>query len=205
MISPFEVWRRTALRWSIPLVFCLLNLAAFGVYRAYFAGQVPALQETYGVASDQMSRLQDEKAQIEGFLERADEVRESVDGLYGERFATEAERFTRTVLEIKNRARQAGLDPGAISYPRTDLSEYDLVKRNIVFSVEGTYEQLRTFINFLELSDEFLTLESVSLGDRGLQQDARNPRLSIQLSLSTVFVDEKRSAERREREQEDDA
>lgn len=189
MIYPFEPWRRQLLLWLTPLVFCVLNLMAFGVYRAYFAGRVPELQSTYEVAAKELEGLEQEKEEIEAFLDSASRAKEAIDELYEDRFSSEAERFTKAIFEIKNLARQAGLDPGSIGYPRTELTEYGLVKRNIEFGVEGTYDQLRTFINFLELTGQFLTLESVALGERGDPQ--QNPRLSIRLSLSTVFVADK--------------
>ena len=65
---------------------------------------------------------------------------------------------------------------------RDVFAEQGLIQREIQFSVEGTYRQLRTFINFLELTDQFLTLRGVALSEGGAD------RLSIRLQLSTVFA-----------------
>ena len=65
------------------------------------------------------------------------------------------------------------------------MEDHGLVRRNVNFGVTGTYDQLRTFINFLELTDQFLTLESVNLGGGAAERD---PRLRIRLSLATYFV-----------------
>ena len=189
MNFPFDPWKRKLAWWLVPFVFCLVNLLALGIYRAYFADRVPELQETFEVASNEVLELREETQRIELFLETASGAREGVDELYRDRFSSEAERFTKALFEVKNLARQAGLNPGSINYPRTDINEYGLIKRNIEFGVEGTYDQLRTFINFLELSGQFMTLESVALGSRG--EDLRNPSLGIRLSLSTIFIDEK--------------
>src|SRR5262249_7156107 len=48
-------------------------------------------------------------------------------------------------------------------------------KRSFVFEVDGTYLDLRKFINLLELSDSFLTLEAVSLSERGRRSGSEAP------------------------------
>jgi hypothetical protein len=57
---------------------------------------------------------------------------------------------------------------------------YGLVRRSIVFTVNGTYEELRRFVNFLELSDNFVTLEDVGLSERGSGGDLR---IALRLSI----------------------
>jgi hypothetical protein len=73
--------------------------------------------------------------------------------------------------------------PQAISYPDETIEDYGLRKRSFQFGVEGTYGDLRKLINLLELSDSFLTLESVQLSGSGTGN-----RLRIDLSLSTLFA-----------------
>ena len=69
--------------------------------------------------------------------------------------------------EVKDLAKRAGLAPRSITYPEEQIQQYGLIKRSFIFSVEGTYADLRTFINLLELSDSFLTLEDASLAEEG--------------------------------------
>ena len=56
--------------------------------------------------------------------------------------------------------------------------------RSVSFSVDGDYAGLRRFINFLELSDLFLTLEEVSLSGRTGESNV----LRISLRVSTLFL-----------------
>ena len=71
--------------------------------------------------------------------------------------------------------------PSNISYPDRALEDYGLIERAIVFSVEGTYRELRQFVNFLELTDSFVILRSIQV--RG---DANELALSLQ--LATLFT-----------------
>ena len=58
--------------------------------------------------------------------------------------------------------------------------------------MDGTYLELRKFINLLELSDSFLTLEEVTLAG---ETRGEGPELNIRLSLSTLFASEEGSDE----------
>lgn len=183
MRSPLEVWRRHLWLWALPLAVCLLNLLGYAWYRSFFAGNVERLARTYERSVQVLDELARERELIGGFLDKVDAHQGQVKALYGNQFQTQRQRFTTVIRDIKELAHDAGLEPESLSYPLTDLGEYQLVQRNIRFSVNGSYEQLRTFINFLELTDHFVALNSVTLGD-----DGSTRTLSINLDLSTIFA-----------------
>ncbi len=182
MKRPFEAWRRSLALWGLPVGFCLLNLLILGFYFSFYAGEVERLEAGNRSADERLAELRRQSEEIEAFLARADGQLRGVEDLYAERFQTEAQRFTRAIQEVKKLARDAGLAPTSFSYPQRVLDEQGLIQREIQFSVVGTYRQLRTFINFLELTDQFLALSGVALSEGGAD------RLSIQLQLSTVFA-----------------
>ena len=186
MRSALDVWRRHLWLWSLPLGFCVLNLLAVACYRWAFAGQVEELESRYQATADTLERIGDEQRVIEDFLVRVEDHRSEMADLHHGVFQSERERLTRIIPEIKRLARQAGLRPSTLSYPRKSFSDHELVQRSISFSVQGTYDQLRTFINFLELTEHFIALNSVTLGESG--ENRGNPTLSIKLVLSTVFA-----------------
>ncbi|MCP4656263.1 MAG: hypothetical protein GY856_12695 [bacterium] len=186
MRRAFEVWRRRLWLWGIPLVFCMLNLIGVACYQLAFAGKVRGLQGRFESASHDLAALRNEHLETEKFLARVETNRENIALLHSEHFSTEAERFTRVVQQVKRLAREAGLNPTSFSYPEDEIEEWDLSKREIVFQVQGTYDQLRTFINSLELTDQFLILEKVALNETGAHKS--NPTLGISLTISTVFV-----------------
>lgn len=188
MRTGFEPWRRRLRLWVLPLVFCALNAAAAALYQTSFAGNVKVLHRLVSSASEELAELQGERQESEAFLERVEARRAAMKELYEEHFSTAAQRFTTMVREAKRLARQAGLAPASVAYPENKLGDGALVERRMVFAVQGTYDQLRTFINFLELTDQFLTLESVGLS--GSEVRGQSQILSIRLELSTVFVAE---------------
>ncbi len=187
MISMFETWRRNLWLWLLPASFCALTLLGFAFYRFAFAGKVERLEGQYQATIERRDGLREEREIVTAFLERVDLHQGETGGLYSEYFQTESQRFTRVIQEVKTLAEQSGLKPSSLSYPRTDFASYELLQRNINFAVEGTYDQLRTFINFLELTDHFIVLNSVTLG--GASGNGRgNPPLGINLVLSTIFA-----------------
>ena len=186
MRSFFDTWRRHLWLWVLPLAFCVLNLLGVAFYHAVFAGQVERLESRFQAASNKLTKGRDEYQIIEDFLSRIESHEAQVEGLHRDHFETEERRFTRAIREILSLARQAGLNPSSLSYPKKTFSGHDLVQRKIVLPVSGSYDQLRNFINFLELTDHFFILNSVGLGESG--KDERNPTLSIKLTTSTIFT-----------------
>ena len=83
------------------------------------------------------------------------------------------------------------MSTSGFQYPGEALEEFDLVRRSIVFSVEGSYQQLRRFIHSLERSDQFLILDEVGASDRGDE----GSNLRVRLRVSTLFVEESGNGE----------
>lgn len=188
MRRPLEAWRRRWKVWTIPLGVVILQVLGLVVYQARFSDRNSDLETLLESRQAELERREEIRLGYEGFLERAAQIEAETRTLYRDRFATEAERFTAAVREVKTLAERAGLEPTTLSYPEERLEAYDLIGRGFDFGVEGTYEQLRTLINLLELSDHFLILQSVSLSGEGGASGSGSSRLSIRLEISTVFA-----------------
>lgn len=193
MIGRDEIWRLRLWVWVPALVFFLANATAYVVYRFGFADRVESLEARLEETQKEKARLAANRTRLERLIQRSQRNEVEIRRLYDERFSTRSQRLTRVTAEVKELARSAGLEPLAITYPQVPIEEYGLVKRSISFTVDGTYLELRKFINLLELSDSFLTLEGVTLD--GETEGDQGPELSIRLSLSTLFASEEGSAE----------
>ncbi len=183
MRAPGEIWRQRLWVWVPALVFFVANAGAFAVYKLGYAGRVESLQETLDGQERRLEELTARRRQIDTMLARVRSNEQQVERLYAERLSTRSRRLTGVTTEVKELASRAGLVPRTFSYPEQDIEEFGLIKRSFVFSVEGTYGELRKFINLLELSRSFLSLDEVSLDG-----DAEGPELRIDLSLSTLFA-----------------
>lgn len=183
-------WRLRIWFW-VGVGLCVLNAALLSTYRGVYAGRFQALEDEIAEAGNLRTRTTREVARREGQVATVEATRSRVDSLYREGFATERERITDLIREVKELAGRSGLRPGSISYPEERLEQYGLVKRSLVFTVEGNYAQLRRLINELETTDTFVTLESISLSEA-------TPNLRIDLRLSTLFSDGGSTAAARE-------
>lgn len=182
-----EIWRLRLWIWLPALLFFLANAVAFSIYRLGYAGQVKSLEADLGEVQQQLQPLSLRRRELESRLVRARTAEAAVRQLYAGRFSTRSQRLTAVTAEVKSLARKAGLNPGSLTYPEQPIEDFGLVKRSFLFSVEGTYNELRQFLNLLEITDSFLTLEAVTLSEEGGDQ---GPELRINLALSTLFAQE---------------
>lgn len=182
-----EIWRLRLWIWLPALLFFLANAVAFSVYRFGYANRVESLEADLGEAKEQLQPQALRRKELERLIQRAGAAEAALRQLYDEQFSTRSERLTRVTAEVKSLARKAGLNPRQLSYPEEAIEDYGLVKRSFVFAVEGTYLELRQFINLMELSDSFLTLEAVTLSEAGRDT---GPELRMNLKISTLFAQE---------------
>lgn len=184
------IWRRRLALWLPPLLFFALNLGFFSTYRLVYADRMEAKKVDLEAREERLEGLERQADDLARLVATARGSRQRMEELYRDRLSTERNRFTAVTSEVRELARRAGLEPAAMSYPSEEIEDYGLVKRYFTFNVEGTYVELRQFINLLELTASFVTLEQVRLsGDEGA-------RLKIQLNLSTLFVEEEQMPER---------
>jgi Tfp pilus assembly protein PilO len=179
------VWAGRWRLWAPALAFFVFNLALALVYQIAYAGRVGALEAAVERREAELAEAQELRLAQQDLLDRADRNRDALGHFYGERLAPESERLTKVIAEVKELARRAGLDPATISYPEERLDEYRLVKKSFVFGVEGSYEELRQFVNLLELSPTLLALEQVTLTEAG-----QGGVLRINLRLAALFLQE---------------
>jgi len=172
---------RRAVVWVLPLLLVAANVAwlvALGSGARVRAAELDRRADRARRDHDEVAAAlaRDEKLWI-----AATENRRRIDELYHQRLSTERARFTDAVRELKSLAERAGLVPRSISYPEEQLASYGLVRRSFVFSVEGSYAQLRSLLHMLELSRTFFVIEQISVSES-------QHGLTVRLRLSTLFA-----------------
>lgn len=185
MKSPERVWREKAWVWAPVLIFFLINLVAFAVYRLGYANRVGALEERLAADRSELAKLVERERTVAAGVERARSSRTGIRELYQDRFSTRKRRLTQIIAEVQELAKKAGLDPKDITYPEERLDDFGLVRRAFNFSVGGTYSALRRFFDLLETSGSFVTIEGVDLV---AADDAAGPELRMDIKLSTLFA-----------------
>ncbi|HVT57348.1 MAG TPA: hypothetical protein VHR45_03025 [Thermoanaerobaculia bacterium] len=196
-----DIWRQRVWVWLVPALFLLANVSALAVYEIGYADRVETLRQRIQEQRLQSEQQRSARMNLEKLLRTAQLNRERIHTLYAESFSTRRRRLIEATAEVKTLAAKAGLLPRSLSYPEQQIQQYGLIKHSFVFSVEGSYLELRKLINLLELSESFLTLESVSLSESGgrggkaagrplpgVPGQAPPGQLHIDLALSTLFA-----------------
>ena len=171
---------RRALLWAAPLAVVVANLVWLVAFGSGSRLRAAELDRRYERLSRESAQLASRLAAREKLWVAATENETRIAHLVDERLSTERARFTDLVREVKSLAERSGLQPETIGYPSETLEEFGLTRRSFVLPVQGSYAALRTFLNLVELSSSFLTVEEISVSDsRG--------ELSIRLRLATFF------------------
>jgi len=172
---------RRAVAWAAPLALVAANVVWLVAFGSGSRVREAELERRLERARRERAAAVEQLAARERLWIAANDNREIAERLERERFASERARFTDSVRELKALAERAGLDPGAISYPRETLEEFGLTRRSFVFAVEGSWAALRTFLNLVELSPSFLVVEQIDV-------DLSRGGLAVRLRLSTLFA-----------------
>jgi Tfp pilus assembly protein PilO len=115
--------------------------------------------------------------------QRFDSEKSKVDTFYHDILGTKDERMIRIQREVRAIATSLGMDPETIAYQPEDLDKVGLISFAINVPLAGDYRNLRQFINKIEKSENFLIVESVSLG--GARDGGA--LLDLNIRLSTYF------------------
>lgn len=181
-----ENWLARWRMWVPALVFFLLNGAGALAYSLVGIGDQANLeQQRLTSAKKREAQVAERSRQLGHQVDQILENRERIRMLYEERLSTQSERLTQSIAELRQLARQSGLVPDRVSYPEQSLGDFGLIQKSFVFSVSGSYAELRRLINTLELTESFLTLEEIRLGGGNEGEELR-----ISLRLSTLFTTE---------------
>ncbi len=181
--------------WLPAAVLLTVNLCAFALYQGLWAGRAEERSTAVERQRDRLAQVTSERETAERLATRAERNHRRLTRLYRQRFRTQEERVTKLIAEVKRLARRSGLDPATIRYPDQAIEGRGLVKRSIVFGVDGSYQALRRLINLLEVTDTFVILEEIRPGGRSGKGSSGN-NLSIDLAISTLFLEDDLDPER---------
>jgi len=112
--------------------------------------------------------------------QRFETEKQKVDAFYNDLLGEKENRMIRIQREVRKIAAGLGMDPESISYQPEYLDKVGLVRFTVNVPLVGDYRNLRQFITRIENSENFLIIDSVTLG--GSKDGGALLDLSIQLS-----------------------
>src|SRR6185295_15011871 len=96
--------------------------------------------------------------------------------------------------DIDHMATEPGLKPSARNYKLEDVKGADLTQVVVQLGVEGSYQQLMGFLDRVERSKHFLTIDRVGLS---AGETTGTPKLRVELSAYMRGKQPKEAPERR--------
>lgn len=181
------IWREKRVLLIILGVLLAANTIFFFTYRVQYETRLQDLDARLEEAESKLQRARNIRFSGEQQLAAYRKVQTDLQTLYNREWATEAQRFTALIREVKMLTKTSQLIPPALGFSETiETTKGGAAGTSTVimtFAVRGTYQQIRRLINLLELSDQFVIIDSIGLGG-GTDQ-----ALSMNLRLKTIFRD----------------
>jgi len=183
------IWREKRVLLIILGLILLANTIFFFTYRVQYQSRIDALDQRLAQAQGQLDQAKKTRIAAEQTLAGYRAVEKDISVVYDEYWSTEGKRLIEMIGEVKRLAIASSLVPKSYSFDRRQGvgqgdrrdNSVDAVEVGVSFSVAGTYEQARRLINLLELSQQFVIIDQISLSA------ADGNTLGLNLHIKTLF------------------
>jgi hypothetical protein len=189
------IWREKRVLLIVLSVLLLANTVFFFTYRVQYVSRLEDLDARQKQAQASLDQAHRARVTAEQQLAGYKKVQNDLQVLYNERWSTPLLRLTALIDEVKRLAAASHLQPPSYSFSssETKAETKGAIGTNTVgisFGVQGTYEQVRRLINLLELSDQFVIIDGISLASSGTTVGvAPDKTLTLNIKLKTLFRD----------------
>ncbi len=172
----------------IGLFLVLANILVF-----IFAGlpqkqKISALQTDYSRQRSRIAEQQKEMKVLTRRLEALQKAQRDLEVIYTQVLAQKKIGVTAIRQELQDLAGSLSIERGGLKYDYDQLPEYGLRHFTLSVPVEGTYRDIRRFINDIERSEYFLILDRVNLSAE--REAEAEDSLILNFQLSTYLRDE---------------
>ena len=192
------IWREKRILLIVLGVLLFANIVFFFTYRVQYQSRLQALDDRLAQAEGQLEQARTARVRAEQTYRSYKQIETDVDRIYNQHWATQSERLTAMISEVKRLTVASSLVPTTIGFAQNTVATKKQtrsanaprrVQRDsigatevaITFGVQGTYEQVRRLINLLELSEQFVIISQIGLS-------AREGRvLDLNLLVKTLF------------------
>lgn len=191
------IWREKRILLIVLGLLLLANTIFFFTYRVQYVSRLQDLDARQEQAAARLDQARHARITTEQQLAAYQKVQNDLQVLYNERWSTAVQRLTALIDEVRRLAAASHLEPPSYSFTSGETKNSSIVSNTkgsigtttveIAFSVQGTYEQVRRLINMLELSDQFVIIDGISLVSSPTTPGDKSLMLNIR--LKTLFRD----------------
>ena len=201
------IWREKRILLIILGVLLLANAIFFFTYRVQYVSRLEDLDTLKEQAQGRLDQTRNTRIAAQQQLAAYKKVQNDLQVLYNERWSTPAQRLTALIDEVKKLAAASHLEPPSYQFtagePKSSTTAASGIKGSIgtttvgiAFTVQGTYEQMRRLINLMELSDQFVIIDGISLATSAAAEENKTTQrvLTLNIRLKTLFRDTRTNA-----------
>jgi Tfp pilus assembly protein PilO len=186
------IWREKRIPLLVLGVLLLANVVFFLTYRVQYQSRLDATDERLREVETELEKARTARAHAEQSLQAYRKVEEDVREVFDEHWSTQQRRLTLLIAEVKRLAKASNAVPQSYGFQQTEVKESDRGRGaaiganevGIGFSVTASYDQVRRLINLLELSQQFVIIDQISLSG------TEGGNLNLNLHIKTIFRDE---------------
>jgi hypothetical protein len=186
------IWREKRVLLIVLGVLLLANTIFFFTYRVQYVSRLQDLDARQDQAQSRLQQAHRARITAEQQLAAYKKVQTDLQVLYNERWSTPVQRLTLLIDEVRKLAAASHLEPPSYAFSNSETKNSRTAAGSagigtttvgIAFTVQGTYEQVRRLINLLELSDQFVIIDGISLAS------SADKILTLNIRLKTLFRD----------------
>jgi Tfp pilus assembly protein PilO len=171
----------------LAIVFIVINLVIFALLVLPNQSRIATLQSNYASARTQAMSEQKQNQELKTRIANLRKAQKDLDEIYTKWLVPKEKGVTDIRLELESLAQSMQVRRQDVSLRYQAMPDFKLQQFTVSVPVEGTYRNIRQFINKLERSRHFLILERVDL-----TVPSKRPAdtLNLDFKLSTYLVDE---------------
>jgi len=183
------IWREKRVLLIILGLLLAANTIFFFTYRVRYEERLKDLDDRLAQSEARLAQARSTRLLAERRVAAVRKTQRDVRDVYDKQWSTETQRLTALISEVEHLAAASQLVPPSKNFVRTTNAQPQKRGRvaaetvNINFTVKGTYQQMRRLINLLELSQQFVIIDQISINS------AENQQLTMTLTLKTLFRD----------------
>ena len=184
------IWREKRVLLMVLGALLAANTIFFFTYRVQYENRLQALDARLDAARGELQAATHGRVLAEQQIAGYRKVQKDIRQVYDIEWSTRGQRLTTFIGEVMRLANSSHMVPRTYSFTGavtaknvTKAQGSPATEVAIAFPVEGTYQQVRTLINALETSDQFIIIDQITLNsDNG-------ERLNMNLRVKTLFRD----------------
>ncbi len=183
------IWKEKRVLLLVLAALLAANTIFFFTYRVQYESRLHDLESRRDVVKGELEAARHARVTAEQQLAAYRKVEKDIRQIYDGEWSTQNQRLTPFITEVMRLATLSKLIPtsysftGATSKGGGKSASATATEVGIGFNVEGTYEQVRRLINLLEVSDQFIIIDQVSLGSES------GDKLRMTIRVKTLFRD----------------